>query len=459
MTPEEKILLESHLQRNLEDFSLHVTQRQELRKTIQNQANMLAYQTGEYRLWIDLLKETGEEYDKLNIQNQELKTQLEEKDKMLTANKAKVKEYQATNQQLAEFLHQATVRANQAEEQARIQAAHIHSKSGSTGVVTMGSDVPDTVLQQELNAARAQLKDEREENTALMEIREATIKEVNELKRRIEELQREQRPSTPPPLSTPRENSPVRETQSMPEVHQQEQATTSTDPVPLAPRRTYTPIQDYEWKITKEYFLDLQEKAREMYLYEREMYELSRLIPHEEFPKDFLQMDSARIRAKIEKDWADYEFQNPEPTRAGYTQPKSMYDKSLWENQMTWRTKWMKKHNGTLKTYYESPREMRIDPTYCPTERRYTWDQYEKMLENNPNLLNFPRVASPHSYLEINDEWMAELCETLISYYDEVPDFTIVMFCKFLRLIHTLLTCFEKEKKIDPYYYKYNLGD
>ena len=113
----------------------------------------------------------------------------------------------------------------------------------------------------------------------------------------------------------------------------------------------------------------------------------------------------------------------------------------------------MKKRSGTLKIYYELQREMRIDPTYCPTECRYNWEQFEKMQEKNPNLLNFPRVASPQSYLEINDKLMAELCETLISYYEGVPDFTVVMFCKFLRLIHTLLTCFEKEKKIDPYYY------
>ena len=54
---------------------------------------------------------------------------------------------------------------------------------------------------------------------------------------------------------------------------------------------------------------------------------------------------------------------------------------------------------------------------------------------------------------------MVELCKTIIKYYDGVLDFTIIMFCKLLRLIHTLLTCFRKEKTIDPYYYKYNLGD
>ena len=112
-----------------------------------------------------------------------------------------------------------------------------------------------------------------------------------------------------------------------------------------------------------------------------------------------------------------------------------------------------------LKIYYDSPQNMRIDQTYFATERRYLWEEFQKKQDQNPNLLNFPRVASLQSYLEINEEWMAKQCKTVMSYYDGVPDFTIVILCKLLRLIHTLLTCFEKEKKIDPYYYKYNLGD
>ena len=294
-------------------------------------------------MWIDLLEETGKEYDKVNSENREMKEQLEEKDKALTTNKALLKEYQAANLQLAQFLHQATVRATNAEEQAWIQAAHIHSKSGSTGVVTMGSEIPDSVLQQELNAVKAQLQEEREENATLMGIREAKMKEINELKQELEELKRGQRPATPPPPSPPREMPPLEERQSTREAELDEQATTSADLVLVATSRTYTPVQDYQWLITKYFFSDLQDRARNMYLYEREMYELRKLIPKEQFLRDSLQMDSARIRAKIEKDWADYEFQNPEHTRAGgYTKPKTMYDKSLWDNQPAWRAKWMK---------------------------------------------------------------------------------------------------------------------
>ena len=52
----------------------------------------------------------------------------------------------------------------------------------------MGSEIPDSVLQQELNAVKAQLQEEREENATLMGIREAKMKEINALKQELEEL-------------------------------------------------------------------------------------------------------------------------------------------------------------------------------------------------------------------------------------------------------------------------------
>ena len=81
-----------------------------------------------------------------------------------------------------------------------------------------------------------------------------------------------------------------------------EQAGTSAAPTPTATQRTYTPVQKYQWLITKEFFLDLEERAKQMYLYKREMFELSKLIPKEHFPREIMEMDKAQIRAKIEKD-------------------------------------------------------------------------------------------------------------------------------------------------------------
>ena len=77
------------------------------------------------------------------------------------------------NMQLTDYLNKATERASEAEEMARIQAAHVHSKSGSTGVLTTGSDIPDPVLQGEMNQAQTQLQQEKDLNASLLVAAEA----------------------------------------------------------------------------------------------------------------------------------------------------------------------------------------------------------------------------------------------------------------------------------------------
>ncbi len=57
-----------------------------------------------------------------------------------------------------------------------------------------------------------------------------------------------------------------------------------------------------------------------MYNYEKEIFELSKLIPQEHPPpKESLKpAGSARLRAKIEKDWATWEILHPEQVRSGF---------------------------------------------------------------------------------------------------------------------------------------------
>ena len=168
----------------------------------------------------------------------------EEKDKSLVKSKALVREYQGTNKQLAKFLHQAIERASEAEEQARVHAAHVHSKSGSTGILTTGSDIPDPVLQGELNRAQTQLQQEKDLNNSLLVAAKALENENAELQRQLEELKSGQRLVTPPAGSPPQQPSPVRDTHREDVPPFTEQAGTSTALPPTATRRTYTPIQD-----------------------------------------------------------------------------------------------------------------------------------------------------------------------------------------------------------------------
>ena len=138
-------------------------------------------------------------------------------------------------------------------------------------------------------------------------------------------------------------------------------AETSAAPTPTATQRTYMPVQNYQWwLITKEYFSDLEERVGKMYMYEREMLELSRLIPRNNFPRaswKWIRLDCGQRSKKIGRSMSSYTQR-----RSGYIKPATKYDKSLWDNQPAWWEKWMNKRRDTLQIYYDSPQEMRIDP-------------------------------------------------------------------------------------------------
>lgn len=77
---------------------------------------------------------------------------------------------------------------------------------------------------------------------------------------------------------------------------------------------------------------------------------------------------------------------------------------------------------------------MRADPVFCPTPRRYTWDDFECHQRRNPNLMNFP-LMPPLPKGEIpNEENFVMMIDSLLEKYDSVPDPSIVLTCKFLSL-------------------------
>lgn len=318
------------------------------------------------------------EIEDINVRLRQENSQVQQLNKEAEERAAKafkqIKELREMNSQMAAQLHSAEERAKILEASAKAQ----QSRTGSTGLQPMGSQISDPE-REELIQVRDQALNAENENQRLRA-------EVSRLQEQVRTLrqQAEQRPSAEPSIAV----------------------TTSREPL-----RTYTPLADYQWQITREYFMDLEERAKRMYNYEREVYELTKLIPQEHTPADILRLDSARLRAKIEKDWAEWELQYPEQVRSGYVKPPSRADKSLWEVQPGWRKDWMKKRAGTLQIYYDSPRDMRIDPTYCPTQRRYTWAEFEKLKERNPHVLNFPKVPEPLAYTELNDAWLADMCE------------------------------------------------
>lgn len=75
-------------------------------------------------------------------------------------------------------------------------------------------------------------------------------------------------------------------------------------------------------------------------MYEREIYELSKLIPQEEVPHNIMRLDMQRLGVKIEKEFGDWEFAHPKEARGGYTDNALMQSREVLEVQSAWRTKW-----------------------------------------------------------------------------------------------------------------------
>lgn len=84
------------------------------------------------------------------------------------------------------------------------------------------------------------------------------------------------------------------------------------------------------------------------------------------------------FRAKIEKEWVEWELAYPKETR-GYSTTIGMHTKEMIEVQRQWQTKWFKTNEKSLKLYYESPHHMCTDlMTYYPTPQIYRWEDFEQ---------------------------------------------------------------------------------
>lgn len=100
-------------------------------------------------------------------------------------------------------------------------------------------------------------------------------------------------------------------------------------------------------------------------------------------------------------------------------------------NQVPWCLEWMRKYEGTMKIYRDSLRELRVDSTYCPCPKRYSWDDFARVQARFPLALNYPKLPSPEHYTEMTEEWMIQVCSEQLQLYSRLPYYTIKMFKKF----------------------------
>ena len=109
-----------------------------------------------------------------------------------------------------------------------------------------------------------------------------------------------------------------------------------------------------------------------------------------------MELSAPLIQMKIKAQWEDWEASHLEMGRAGYTtDPKKLNSKEIMESQLEWRKNWFRWVPSSLKIYVEILQEFRIDPSYCPCERRYDWAEFKKLKERQPYMLNFPKILGP----------------------------------------------------------------
>ena len=111
--------------------------------------------------------------------------------------------------------------------------------------------------------------------------------------------------------------------------------------------------------------------------------------------------------------------------RAGYiANPTKLNNREIMEGELEWHKEWFRKVPGSLKIYAQSPQEMRIDPSFCPCERRYSWKEFSKLQERQPYILNFSTIPGPSLEDELDEKWFVRYFQETLKLFQHVTQFT-----------------------------------
>ena len=70
-------------------------------------------------------------------------------------------------------------------------------------------------------------------------------------------------------------------------------------------------------------------------------------------------------------------------------------------NQSLWCIAFFRLHTKSILEYAIAPRDRRIDPTYCPVARQYSWAQFDTISKYYPEPFNFPLLRQTIFVLKI----------------------------------------------------------
>lgn len=114
-------------------------------------------------------------------------------------------------------------------------------------------------------------------------------------------------------------------------------------------------------------------------------------------------------KKKFEQYFEDFPNDEDKP---GYKEinPDRWQIREVLHGQPDWRLIFLGRYR-TSRDYAAAPRHLRIDPTFCPMPRRYTWPDYQQLLRDNPNALNYPLLPERSQDQPLNETWFLEACE------------------------------------------------
>ena len=105
--------------------------------------------------------------------------------------------------------------------------------------------------------------------------------------------------------------------------------------------------------------------------------------------------------------------------------------------QPAWRVKFLQQHLLAWSYYSNAHRDRRIDPTFMPMTRRWSWATFKDLHKQNPNIVyNFPKFNFAPTATSLG---LASQLREWNRQYQDVPDPTFVAASHFNRPVILLL--------------------
>ena len=84
-----------------------------------------------------------------------------------------------------------------------------------------------------------------------------------------------------------------------------------------------------------------------------------------------------------------------------------------------------------------------IDPTFCPTPRRLSWETFFALKSKYPNYLNYPLLLAIDRF--VTHHYFVSTLKYAIGMYDGVVDIACHMLVKIVHLLLLVVDTFNKE--------------